>query len=173
MEGKWGDAFLSAVAALRVHHPQLRPLVVGRFGNRRAAVPRRRARRRGHRSPHGERDDARELMAALDELCLPSSSEGLPIVLLQAAAMGVLAVATVTGAVADVVLDGPTGVLVAVGDAAALTEAVAGMLTDPARRVALGTAARDQVRAAFGTTRIVERYAALYDAVLDGTCIPT
>jgi glycosyltransferase involved in cell wall biosynthesis len=51
------------------------------------------------------------------------------------------------------------------GDTAALTEAVASLLQDPARRRALGQAARQRASEQFSAAMIVPRYEALYRRV--------
>jgi glycosyltransferase involved in cell wall biosynthesis len=57
---------------------------------------------------------------------------------------------------------GDAGVLVPAGDPAALAEACVAMLRSPARRRALGEAARRRALACFTTDRVVRVYGALY-----------
>lgn len=72
-------------------------------------------------------------VARADLFCLPSRHEGLPLALVEAAALGVPVVATDSSAgVREVLDDGRTGVLVPVDDVAALAVAVEAHLTDPA-----------------------------------------
>lgn len=68
--------------------------------------------------------DPHQALAAGDLLVLPSLSEGIPGVLIEAAFRGLPAVATAVGGVPDVVRDGETAVLVSPGDEQALAEAV-------------------------------------------------
>jgi len=68
--------------------------------------------------------DPHEAVAAADLLVLPSRSEGIPGVLIEAAFRGLPSVATAVGGVREVVLDGETGFLVPPGDQRALAEAV-------------------------------------------------
>ncbi len=64
--------------------------------------------------------------------CLPSRHEGLPLALVEAAALGVPVIASASSAgVREVLDDGRTGVLVPVGDAPALASALEAHLTDP------------------------------------------
>jgi glycosyltransferase involved in cell wall biosynthesis len=90
----------------------------------------------------GERSDVRELMAASDVVALPSLSEALPTVLLEAAAEGVPAVASAVGGIPEIVIDQETGVLVEPGDSAALARAIIDLLNDDEKRRRLGAAAR-------------------------------
>ena len=91
---------------------------------------------------------AEEVAAALDAstlLVLPSRSEGMGRVVIEAAARARAVVGSRVGGIPDVVVDGETGVLVAPGDAAALSDALARVLSDPALAGRLGTEARTRV----------------------------
>jgi glycosyltransferase involved in cell wall biosynthesis len=72
---------------------------------------------------------------------LPSVSEGLPVVLLEALALGRAVVATRVGGIPEAIRDGVEGALVEAGDAAALAHAIAALAEDPERRARLGRAA--------------------------------
>lgn len=93
----------------------------------------------------GHVDDIRPYVALMDVHVLPSHREGFPNVVLETAAMQVPTVTTrATGAV-DSVVDGETGLLVDVDDAAALAAAVEELVADPARRGRMGVAARERI----------------------------
>jgi glycosyltransferase involved in cell wall biosynthesis len=79
--------------------------------------------------------------AAADLMIWPAINEAYGMALLEAQAAGLPVVAGRTGGVPDVVRDGITGLLTPVGDASAFATAVAALLTDPARRHTLGSAA--------------------------------
>ncbi|MGH8824601.1 MAG: glycosyltransferase family 4 protein [Jiangellaceae bacterium] len=85
-------------------------------------------------------------LAAGDAVVLPSRTEGMPGVLVEAGLCGVPVVATRVGAVAEIVVDGETGVLVAPGDVAAMTNALRCVLADDG---AMGLAARAHCLARF------------------------
>lgn len=90
----------------------------------------------------GENWDTPPLYSAMDILVLPTHREGLPIVLLEGAAMGLPIVATrVTGCV-DAVQDGVTGTLVPAYDSTALAHGVQRYVVDPSLRARHGKAAR-------------------------------
>jgi glycosyltransferase involved in cell wall biosynthesis len=59
-----------------------------------------------------------------------------------------------------------TGVLVAPGDASALASAVVSLLRDPARRRAMGDAARARAVERFGDARLLADLRALYAALV-------
>lgn len=100
----------------------------------------------------------RTALAAADALVLPSRTEGMPAVLIEAAFCAVPAVATQVGAVADVVVDGSTGRLVAPGDGPGLAAALAEVLADP---VALGARAREHCLARFRLDAVADQWHAL------------
>jgi glycosyltransferase involved in cell wall biosynthesis len=92
----------------------------------------------------GERDDVAELLPALDIFVLPSRWEGEPLVLLQALAAGVPCVATATTGAREILEPTGAGVLVPIGDAAAIAAAVTRLLgseEERARLVEAGLAA--------------------------------
>ena len=111
----------------------------------------------------GYRRDVPALLAGCDVFCLPSSAEGLPLVVLEAMAQGKPVVATPVGGTAELVVDGETGVLVPPGDAAALAEALSGLLADPERARRLGEAGRERVRSEFSAARAAEEILKLYE----------
>ncbi len=107
--------------------------------------------------------DARALYAAFDLLVSASDAEGLPNVLLEAAAAGLPVVATAAGGSPEVVVDGETGLLVPVGDADGLEAGVMRLLADATLAAQMGKAARAHVARWFGVERFIAETAALYE----------
>lgn len=103
--------------------------------------------------------DPAQAFAAADVVVLPSRTEGMPGVLVEAGLRGLPAVATAVGGVAEVVLDGRTGRLVPPGDVAALRAALGEVLPHAAE---LGAAARAHCRERFTMAVVGEAW----DAVL-------
>jgi glycosyltransferase involved in cell wall biosynthesis len=87
----------------------------------------------------------RPLLQAADLLLLSSLHEAGPVAVVEAAACSVPAVGTAVGHVAEG--DGVRSLAVPVGDDAALADAAAGLLLDPARRRRMGAAALEWARA--------------------------
>ena len=111
----------------------------------------------------GYRGDASELIDELDVLALPSWSEGMPLVTLEAMARGKPVVATRVGGIPEVVVDGVTGTLVPVRDPQRLAAALRALIADPERARAFGAAGRDRVREQFSATETVSRVLAIYE----------
>lgn len=87
-----------------------------------------------------DRATASRLLADADILVLPSHHEAMPIAVLEAMAAGVAVVATPVGSVPEVLQDGVSALLVPPGAPAALAQALARLLDDPAERRRLAAA---------------------------------
>jgi glycosyltransferase involved in cell wall biosynthesis len=113
----------------------------------------------------GFRPDVPDCLHASDFWLSASSTEGLPLSLLEAMAAGLPIVATSVGGIPETL--GTTGILVPAGDDRALSVALATMAGDPAGRVALGRAAQER-SARYSVDEMTARYAALYHETLEG-----
>ena len=91
-----------------------------------------------------------------------SRKEGLPLALLEAMGARLAVVATDVPGHRDVVVHGETGLLVPPDDPAALAEAIATLLADPARRRRMGEAGRRRVAEVFTVSSMVEQTAEVY-----------
>jgi len=112
--------------------------------------------------PH---DTLAECYQAADVFLFASETETQGLVLAEAAACGLPAVAVDAPGCDEVVRDGETGILTK-GDPAALAEAVIGLLLDPERRRAMGRRARELAERLFDVTLQIDRTMAVYaDAV--------
>jgi glycosyltransferase involved in cell wall biosynthesis len=116
----------------------------------------------------GFRNDLDDLLANADLSVLPSHTEGLPNVVLEASAAGVPVVATRVGGTPEAIVDGETGWIVPPGDAVVLAGAVLNLLGDPARRARLGAAGREFVRTAFSFATQAGQYLDLLGRVARG-----
>jgi glycosyltransferase involved in cell wall biosynthesis len=111
----------------------------------------------------GVRRDVPELMSAADGYLMSSAWEGMPMVLLEAAAAGLPIVTTAVGGNGEVVGDEESGFLVPPRDAGALGSAMLRLmgLSEPERR-AMGERGQERVRSRYGLGRVVERWMDLY-----------
>lgn len=114
----------------------------------------------------GQRDDAARLVAGADIFLLPSSIEGIPGVVLEAAAQAVPAVATDVGGVREAVRHRETGLLVAPDNADAFVSAVLELLQDESRCRAMGAAARTLVCERFRLGATASAFETLYSNLM-------
>lgn len=94
-----------------------------------------------------EGGDLVEELDAATALVLPSRSEGLPRIVMEALCRGRPVIAATAGGIPDLVEDGVNGLLVAPDDPAALAEAIVSVLEDGARARTLGAGARRSAEA--------------------------
>lgn len=111
----------------------------------------------------GERNDVHKLMSAIDIFCLSSAwGEGFPNVLGEAMATSIPCVATDIGDSSLVV--NKTGIIVPPCDVNALEEGIESLLTISSEdRISLGRSALERVEINYKLSKIVEKYASLYN----------
>jgi glycosyltransferase involved in cell wall biosynthesis len=115
----------------------------------------------------GVRDDVPQVMAAADAYVMSSAWEGMPMVLLEAAAAGLPIVATAVGGNREVVVDRESGFLVPPRDEAALADAMTRLGSLPqASRVAMGRRGQEHIHRNYGLARVADRWEELYAEVL-------
>lgn len=106
--------------------------------------------------------DMPAVLALASVVAIPSRHEGMPLIALEAAAAGRAVVATPAQGLADVVVDGATGMLVPREDPAALADALTGLLGDPARAARQGAAGRAMVTERYSLAAAADAYDVLY-----------
>jgi glycosyltransferase involved in cell wall biosynthesis len=106
-----------------------------------------------------------ELLREADVFVLASTSEGLPMVLLEAMSRGLAIVATAVGGVPDVVKDRVEALVVEPGDPGALAAALAELGSDPDLRRDLGAAALRR-SAEFSPEAVAKRLGRIYRGLL-------
>ena len=115
----------------------------------------------------GYRYDMPDIFAASNLVVLPSYyGEGLPKVLVEAAACGRAVVTTDMPGCRDAVEPGETALLVPPRDATALAQAIRILLTDAARRRAMGVAARSLAEREYAIERIIAKHLEVYRSLL-------
>jgi glycosyltransferase involved in cell wall biosynthesis len=113
----------------------------------------------------GARTDVESLLAAFDVFALTSNSEGLPLVLLEAMAMGLPVLTTAVGGVPDLVEHGTTGFMVASGDCTALTSQLVWLSGRPSAALEVSKAARNIVHQRHSNQHMTRDYESLYQRV--------
>ncbi|MDQ2891383.1 MAG: glycosyltransferase family 4 protein [Gemmatimonadota bacterium] len=107
--------------------------------------------------------DTAALLATMDLFVQPSlRPDPLPTTVLEAMASALPVVATAHGGAPEMVQDGITGLLTPPGDAAAMAQAIVGLLRDPDRRARMGRAARTRVEAEFSPALFSASYLNAY-----------
>ena len=110
----------------------------------------------------GHRDDMSEVYASASIVVLPSYREGLPKVLLEAAACGKAIVTTDVPGCREVVSGGVNGILVPPRNSSALATAIAGLLSDQRTCDTMGARGREMVEAKWAGPRIIQQVLGLY-----------
>jgi N-acetyl-alpha-D-glucosaminyl L-malate synthase BshA len=103
-----------------------------------------------------------DVLVGADLFLLPSETESFGLAALEAMSCKVPVIATNVGGLPEVVEDGVTGFLCAVGDVDAMAAAALELLKDPERRRRFGEEARRQAVDRFSEDAVVERYRELY-----------
>ncbi|WP_028484060.1 glycosyltransferase family 4 protein [Thioalkalivibrio sp. ALE17] len=110
----------------------------------------------------GFRQDIARIFRESHVVVLPSYREGLPKVLIEAAACGRAVVTTDVPGCRDAIEDGETGVLVPVRDVPALADALQALVEDPERRQAMGRAGRALAEREFAIEKVVDAHLEIY-----------
>lgn len=119
----------------------------------------------------GFTDRLDRLLPHADLMVLPSYTEGLPNVALEASAAGVTVVATAVGGTPEVIEDGLNGSLIPPGDPDQMAEAILNYLRDPLLRKQVGQAGRQRMEDEFTFAAQARAYMDLFDRVRkDSTC---
>ena len=116
----------------------------------------------------GFRSDLDRFLPNFDLLALPSFTEGMPNVVLEAFAAGVPVVSTAVGGAPEVVEDGVSGFLVPAGDAAALADRISAALETEERLRDMGMHGRERVHDQFTFAVQARAYRRLFEELKGG-----
>jgi len=162
--------FLQALAASRARIPGLTGILVGDGQDRRALEAEAAALGlSGAVHFTGHVASMADYYRALDLVVMPSLSEGMPNVALEAMLFGKALVATSVGGIPEVVTDGVSGCIVEPRDPAGLAEAMCRALGDRSLLARFGEAGRQRVLEEFSPVRRTRRIIDLYGEVLHGS----
>ncbi len=166
-EVKRQDSLIRAFVAVRQRVPEAHLLIVG-DGPLMAELRGLAAELGVEQAVHfpGYQPQPERYLQVMDVFALSSRSEGMPLVLLEAGAMGLPVVAMRVGGVPEVIVQGHTGLLVAPGDEAALATALSELLADVPLAQRMGTAARERVLSTFSLSRMAGEYQQQYQELL-------
>jgi glycosyltransferase involved in cell wall biosynthesis len=105
----------------------------------------------------------RTLYAKADLFCIPSFAEGIPVVLMEAMAMGIPSVTTHVAGIPELIRDGVDGLLVAPSDLEGLVEALEKLMGDVDLRKRIARNGRARVLEQYDLRRNVEKLATIFD----------
>lgn len=159
---KGQDTAIEATRLLAEHLPNARLLLVGETRGKAPSHIHKDSQETGERLRFlGPLEDLAPFFAAIDVLVMPSRAEGLGSAALAAMAHGKPVVASRVGGLPEIVEDGVSGWCIPPGSAQALADSVAAAVSDRARLIRFGAAAREQARR-FSTAIMVDRTERLY-----------
>lgn len=107
-----------------------------------------------------------DYLSVADVLLLPSEQESFGLAALEAMACEVPVVASRVGGIPEVVTDGETGCLSAVGDVDKMGADAAALLADDKARRAMGARARESALARYNTDLVIPQYLEFYERIL-------
>ena len=114
----------------------------------------------------GHRDDMVAVFHSAHIVCLPSYREGLPKVLLEAAACGRPIVTTDVPGCREVVREGENGLLVPARNAQALSEALRCLIKNPELRAQMGRRSREIMLKDFSSEKVIAQTLSVYKELI-------
>jgi glycosyltransferase involved in cell wall biosynthesis len=106
------------------------------------------------------------MLKGFDIFCMPSTSEGLPNVVMEAAAAGLPIVTWKLPFYEELLTPGKTALMAAPGNRADFEQAVQALIHDQHLRRALGSAAQAQITEKFSLSRYIQNMTKVYETVL-------
>ena len=119
----------------------------------------------------GPRDDVPALLALSDLAVVPSKAEAMPMIVIEAMALGVPVVGTDVGDVRGILEEAGSGISVPVDDFEASYAACHEVLADPSLHRRLAEGARKS-SPAYDSSVMADRYDTLFEAAVEGREIP-
>jgi len=114
----------------------------------------------------GKQERVNELLPLADLMLMPSELESFGLAALEAMACKVPSIATRVGGVPELIDDGVTGLLYAVGDVDGMAQGVLSLLNDRPRLEAMREAGRKTAQTRFCASLVVPHYVRYYEEVL-------
>jgi len=173
--GKGVHILLDAFAGVAPEFPDARLLIVGKDANPEyAASLKEQVFSLGlrdkviFREPVSQTELA-QYMARSEALILPSFSEALGRVVMEAMTVGIPVIGSEVGGIPELIKDGVTGFLVPPGDVPRLADRIRWVLKNPQEAALLGLRAKECAAKIFSTESYIQHYASLLKAALSGT----
>ncbi|MCK4994633.1 MAG: glycosyltransferase family 4 protein [Candidatus Omnitrophica bacterium] len=115
----------------------------------------------------GWREDVIDIMLLMDMMVLASLNEAVGIVLIEAQGLGIPVIASAVGGIPEVVEDGKSGILVAPKDINGFYDAMALLIEDESKRIAMAEAAIKFERDKYDPADLCRIIARTYDMLLN------
>lgn len=110
----------------------------------------------------GMRDDVPDVIRAMDVCVLSTHAEGMPLVLLEAMALGCAVAATRVGGIPELIVHGENGLLHEKNNYRELARDISSLLDDPARAAAIARRGQSRVRENFNQEKTINATRNLY-----------
>jgi glycosyltransferase involved in cell wall biosynthesis len=111
----------------------------------------------------GQRNDVLALLSKSDFQVVGSLSEGLPLMVLEAAACSIPTIGTQIGGMNEAIIDGETGILVEASSSQALAAATAWLMDHPGQRKQMGQTARRYIEQNFDAEKHIDHVMKLFN----------
>ncbi len=115
----------------------------------------------------GKKNNMPEILSQANIVVLPSYREGLPKVLIEAAAAGRAIITTDVPGCRDVVIEGETGSLVPVRNGKLLAQEIIALLADRKKRARMGEAGRKMAEKYFSIDDVIDKTLSIYSELLE------
>jgi glycosyltransferase involved in cell wall biosynthesis len=165
---KGADLLMAAFRRLAADFPHVKLKVVGYFPNREALEPLTGGLPQIEILKHRPNSEVLQLMGEATIFALPSRSEGMGCVILEAMAAGLPIVASDVGGIPTLVRDGDNGFLVPSEDVPALELRLRQLLSDRALRERMGARSLERARTEFNEKAYGERFTRMVEEVVRG-----
>ena len=114
----------------------------------------------------GHCENSFEVLSAMDLLLITSDHEGLPMVMLEAMALGTVVVSRAVGGIPEVIADNETGILLNSADPHTIGAACAELFQNPEKRLRIAAAAKATVESEYSAERNCDQVVSLYRSLL-------
>lgn len=156
------DDFLAAATPLLKEFPDMKIHVAGWYADHHPLVEQ----YQREVAFLGRQDDIPDLLSRTDIFVLPSHSEGLSNALMEAMSSRCACIASDVGGNRYLLENGVSGLLFPAGDREALRSHVRRLMQDPAKRTAMGDAARKRIDEMFSWEKVGKQYDELFRSMI-------
>ena len=110
-------------------------------------------------------DNFRTLMELSEVIVVPSRIDGMPLVVLEAQALGRPVVASAVGSIPEMIQDNESGFLCEPGNVSAFCQRILELFQSPEKRAAMGAAAQQAVRQRHDVGTMIEAYVEVFQSI--------